>query len=111
VLEIETQEKTRLREEMHKLAEEKELFYKRQIDSVKTELFELRARNHLSVNEVMRLYNIILGLQRQMAAAHLPIEEIAFVPLTQLVISTVENEQHAAEEKAKGFVEKSGHGD
>lgn len=107
VLELEQVDKQRLRDEMRALAAEKELFYKQQIDRVKVELFDVRASNHQAVNEVMRLYHIIIGLQRTMIENKLEVPEITFVPLTKFLIqSTDENSDGAAE-----HVEKTRHGD
>lgn len=110
VLELEQADKQLLRDEFKRLSQEKEIFYKSQLDRLRAEIFEVRTANHLSVNEVMRLYHLILGLQEKLIKAGLEVPEITFVPLTKFLIANVDDDT-AEHDRAKEFVEKSGHGD
>jgi hypothetical protein len=111
VLELEQADKQRLREEMRALSQEKELFYRQQIDRIKVELFDTRTSNHQAVNEVMRLYHIIIGLQRTMIENKLQVPEITFVPLTKFLIQSDDknSDAAAAHVEKNQEVEKTGH--
>src|SRR5882724_11821984 len=110
VLELEQKDKEQLREEFKRLSQEKETFYKAQCDRLRAEVFEVRTTNHLMVNELMRLYHLILGLQEKMIKGGLEVPEITFVPLTKFIIANTDDDtdEHL---KAKDIVAKSGHGD
>lgn len=115
VLELEHADKKELRDAHNLLMKEKETWWKLQKDRVEAELFEVRQHaradrvtaqqtNHAAINELMRLQNIVLGMQRIMVLNHLEIPEVAHIDLTKFMLPAWEDErdeqdEHNAEDK------------
>lgn len=93
VLELEQQEKRDLREGFRKLYAEKEQWWQRQNDRLKADAFEARQRNHLAVNEIMRLHTLLLGMQRTMILNNLTVPEITFIEMSKLMLPVWEDER------------------
>lgn len=100
VLEIEQQDKAEMRAEQQRIMREKELWWKQQNDRLKAVNYETGNRNHLAVNEIMRLHDIILGMQGAMIKAGLEVPEITFVPLTKVMMPVWEEETKMVVEAA-----------
>lgn len=98
VLGIETEEKKQLRIEMNKLRAEEKQFANEQLVISKAETFEARMRAHRTANEVMRLQNIILGLQHKIAEHGLEIPEISFTPYHDLLFGTTTEQKELERE-------------
>lgn len=104
VLELEHADKKELREAHERLITEKESWWKLQTDRAKAEAFQERqgrreervvaqAINHSAINELMRLQNIILGMQRTLVINHLEIPEVAHIDLTKFFLPAWEEER------------------
>lgn len=104
VLELEHADKKALREEHQKLMAEKEAWWKTQNDRLKAEKFEIETRyrlnskesreiNHGAINELMRLHNLILGLQRMLVLNNLDVPEVAMIDLTKFMLPAWEQER------------------
>ncbi len=104
VLELEHADKKELREEHGKLMAEKEAWWKLQNDRLKVEAFQERQGrreervvaqgiNHSAINELMRLQNIILGMQRTMVINNLTVPEVAHIDLTKFFLPVWEEER------------------
>ncbi len=107
-LEAEREERKTLKEEQRKLLEEKENWWKAVNDRLKAEHFdfkqyhrqrmtESREVNHAAVNELMRMQNIILGMQREMILAGLPVPAVTEIQLTRFMIPIWEREKEEHE--------------
>lgn len=104
VLELEQAEKKALREEHAKLMGEKESWWKSQLDRERADHFAVKQRyelntkesreiNHKAINELMRLQNIILGMQRSMVMAGMEVPEAAHIDLTRFMLPTWEQQR------------------
>ena len=109
VLELEQQEKKELRDEHTKLMAAKEAWWNQQADRLKVEMFAIRQQrraerteaseiNHKAINELMRLQNIILGMQRSMVMAGLTVPEAAQIDLTKFMLPVWESERDEDEQ-------------
>lgn len=103
-LETEREDRRILKEEQAKLLAEKETWWKAVNDRIKAEHFETKQHyrvmmresreiNHAAVNELMRMQNIILGMQRTMILAGLEVPEVSEIQLTKYMIPVWEQEK------------------
>jgi hypothetical protein len=109
VLELEHEDKKELRTQHAKLMAEKEAWWIKQNDRLKADLFEVRTRsradrleadqiNHSAINELMRLQNIILGMQRSLVMNHIEVPEVAHLDLTKFMLPAWELERDEQDE-------------
>lgn len=111
VLELEHAEKKELREAHAKLIAEKEAWWKLQLDRVNADLFSVRQKartermeasqiNHKAINELMRLQNLILGMQRTLVMNNLDVPKEAYIDLTRFMLPVWEDEKDDQHETA-----------